>query len=70
MSKTYGNNIAVFRYLKFNDYAISEMIKTIKNSEKVLLSFYCARFGFECSGNRTILLKCDFSLGPSFLAKY
>lgn len=48
MSKTYENNIAVFRYLKFNDYAISEMIKTIKNSEKVLLSFYCARFGFEC----------------------
>ena len=47
MSKTYGNNIAVFRYLKFNDYAISEMIKAIKNSEKVLLSFYCARFGFE-----------------------
>ena len=29
MAKTYGNKIAVFRYLKFTDYVISEMIKII-----------------------------------------
>ena len=29
MAKTYGNKIAVFQYLKFTDYAITEMIKII-----------------------------------------
>ena len=29
MAKTYGNKIAVFQYLKFTDYVITEMIKII-----------------------------------------
>ena len=73
MANTYWNKIAVFPYLKFNDYVISEMISTIKNiSENVsMFSFYCALFGFECQRNLIFelnLLKYDFSLDPSFLA--
>ena len=72
MANTYGNKIAVFPYLKFNDYVISEMINTIKNiSENVnMFSFYCARFGFGCQRNLTFelnLSKYDFRLDPSFL---